>query len=104
MCSMAGPLVDANIDDIVTVKNSKRLKVREIGEVGAAPLMLMAAGRLSTFRAVRAPALIEDGGVKLDAASAETLGVEQGGDNPRMSLPVLCSGNWAAMVMRVNAR
>ncbi len=73
-----GPLVDAEIDDIETVKKSKTLTVSKIAEVGAAPLMLMAAGRLALFRATRAPATVDGDAILIDAATAKTLGVKKG--------------------------
>jgi len=74
-----GPLVDAEIDDIVTVKNSRVMTVSEIKDVGGAPLMLMAAGRLSSFRSARAPAIINGDKIAIDARTAKILGVEKGG-------------------------
>ncbi len=73
-----GPLVDAEIDDIETVKKSKTLTVSKIAEVGAAPLMLMAAGHLASFRATRAPATVDGDAISIDAATAKTLGVKKG--------------------------
>lgn len=70
-----GPLVDAPIDEIETVKASKVYKVAALADPGAAPLMLMAAGRLSTFRALRAPANVNGDGVTVSEASAKALGV-----------------------------
>ncbi len=73
-----GPLVDAEIDDIETIKKSKMLTVSAIAEVGAAPLMLMAAGHLTSFRATRAPATVVGDAVSIDAETAKTLGVKKG--------------------------
>ncbi len=73
-----GPLVDAEMDDIVTVKKSKSLKVLDIKDVSAAPLMLMAAGRLSSFRSVRAPATADGDKIVIDAETAKALGVKKG--------------------------
>lgn len=74
-----GPLVDAEIDDIETVKKSKALTVSAIEDVGAAPLMLMAAGYLTSFRATRAPATVDGDAISIDAETAKTLGVKKGG-------------------------
>ena len=75
-----GPLVDANIDDIKTVKESGvyKVKIAEPGE--AAPTMLIAAGRLANFRTVRAPALAEDETITISAETAAALGVKEGGE------------------------
>lgn len=74
-----GPLVDADIDSIHTVKKSKALTVEAVSEVGAAPLMLIAAGRLSSFRTARAPATIDGDKITIDKATAEILSVDKGG-------------------------
>lgn len=73
-----GPLVDAPIDTIKTVRESRVHKVADIADVGEAPLMLMAAGRLSTFRVVRAPTIVDSDGVRFDEAAAKLLGVGKG--------------------------
>ncbi|MEM9616945.1 MAG: arginine N-succinyltransferase [Pseudomonadota bacterium] len=73
-----GPLVDAPIDEIETVKTSKVYNVASLADPGAAPLMLMAAGRLSTFRALRAPANVNGDSVTISEASAKALGVAAG--------------------------
>lgn len=73
-----GPLVDAPIDEIETVKTSKVYKVASLADPGAAPLMLIAAGRLSTFRALRAPAKVNGDSMTISEASAKALGVAAG--------------------------
>ncbi len=73
-----GPLVDAPIDEIETVKASKVYKVAALADPGAAPLMLMAGGRLSTFRALRAPAKVSGDSVTISETSAKALGVAAG--------------------------
>lgn len=73
-----GPLVDAPIDEIETVKTSKVYKVASLADPGAAPLMLMAAGRLSTFRALRAPAKTDGEEMIISETSAKALGVAAG--------------------------
>jgi arginine N-succinyltransferase len=56
-----GPLVDAHIAD-----------------PGAAPEMLIAAGRLKTFRVVRAPAKTDKDAIVIGADTARVLGVKKG--------------------------
>ena len=74
-----GPLVDALIDDIKSVKESKLCKVSDIGDINEdETTFLMAAGRLSSFRVVRGKAKIVDGEITIDQASASALGVAKG--------------------------
>ncbi len=77
-----GPLVDAQIDDIKTVQDSKSYKIADIAEIadaGEAPVMLMAAGRLSGFRVVRARVqAVNDDNVIIEKEAAATLGVKKG--------------------------
>ncbi|MHA7870743.1 MAG: arginine N-succinyltransferase [Hyphococcus sp.] len=74
-----GPLVDAHIDDIETVKASQTFTVAAIADPGVdAPLMLMAAGRLSTFRVFRAKAKTDGDKMTIDADAAKALGVSKG--------------------------
>lgn len=73
-----GPLVDAHIDDIKTVYESRVFEVGEIADPDEAPQMLIAAGKLSTFRVARASAKIEGGTIVFDAETARTLGVKKG--------------------------
>ena len=71
-----GPLVDAHIDDIKTVHDSRTFSVDEIKDVGEAPLMLIATGRLETFRVVRAPAKTDGDKIEFGAEAAKALGVQ----------------------------
>jgi len=74
-----GPLVDAHIDDIETVKASKVYALGDIAEPGVdAPLMLMASGRLSTFRVFRDKAKTDGDKMTIDAEAAKALGVSKG--------------------------
>ncbi len=73
-----GPLVDAEIDNIQTVRKSKTLSVAKIQDVGEAPLMLIAAGRLTTFRTARASATVDGDKIILGQMTAKTLGVSEG--------------------------
>ena len=74
-----GPLVDAHIEDIKTVKDSKVYTLDAVAEPGAdAPEALIAAGRLSAFRAVRAPVQTDGDKAVLDAETAAVLGVAKG--------------------------
>ncbi|MEO1134985.1 MAG: arginine N-succinyltransferase [Pseudomonadota bacterium] len=72
-----GPLVDAHIDDIKTVKDSKIFNVI-IGDPGDAPVMLMTAGWLQDFRAVRDAARIEGDALLVSGECAKALGVKAG--------------------------
>lgn len=73
-----GPVVDAPIDDIKSVRESKSYKLTEIGETTGAPTMLIAAGRLTTFRVARAPARIDGENMTIDKETAQALGVSKG--------------------------
>jgi len=73
-----GPLVDAPIDEIETVKASKIYSIATFADPGEATVMLMGAGRLSTFRALRAPAKIDGDKMTISEQSARALGVAQG--------------------------
>lgn len=75
-----GPLVDAHIDDIKTVYESKVFKVADIVDPGKAPDMLIAAGRLATFCVVRAAARADKDSIVLNEEAAKTLGVKKGDD------------------------
>lgn len=72
-----GPLVDARIDDLKTVKESRLYPV-EIGDPGEAPLFLMAAGYLQTFRVMRAPAKIDGEAMIISRDAAQRLSVKTG--------------------------
>jgi len=74
-----GPLVDARIDDIKTVKESKVYKAA-IGAPGEAGEMLIAAGYLSSFRCARTNAKVDGETLTIDAAAANALGVKTGDD------------------------
>lgn len=81
-----GPLVDAEIDDIKTVRESKRYQLSEIGAVGGAPEMLISAGRLSTYRAARGRLKATDDQAIIDKETADALGVKKG--------DALCAVKW----------
>lgn len=72
-----GPLVDAHIDDIKTVYESKVYKIADVADPSNAPDMLIAAGRLSTFRCVRAAAKTEKDAIILGEDAAKALGVKK---------------------------
>ncbi len=72
-----GPLLDAYVDDIKTVKESCLFPV-VIGDPGDAPLYLMAAGRLQQFRVTRAPGKIDGESMIIRKEAAATLGVKAG--------------------------
>ena len=73
-----GPLVDAAIDDIQSVKDSKLYKVSSLKDPGDAPLMLLSAGRLTQFRVVRAPVIVDGDTMTIALETAQQLGVEKG--------------------------
>ncbi|MGE0409543.1 MAG: arginine N-succinyltransferase [Amphiplicatus sp.] len=73
-----GPLLDARVADLKTVRESRVLKLAEIADVGAAPPALLAAGGLASFRAVKAPARIEGERVVIDRQTAAALKAERG--------------------------
>ena len=77
-----GPLVDAHIDDIKTVQESRLntiCDIADIADAAEAPTMLMAAGRLETFRVLRAPAqLVQEGEITINKEAAAILGVKKG--------------------------
>jgi len=77
-----GPLVDARVDDIRTVQESRAYRIgafapKEKKENGA-PSMIIAAGRLGAFRAARAPARASGDELVIDEATARVLNVRQG--------------------------
>ncbi len=74
----AGPLVDARIDDIKTVQDSRVATVSAIADQQNAPEMLMSAGRLNDFRVVRAPAMLDGDAIKIGDEAAKVLGVKKG--------------------------
>ena len=72
-----GPLVDAHIDDIKTIKDSKLYKV-QLGEPGEVPEQLIAAGRLQTFRVTRGAGAIDGEVMTIGKETAQALGVKAG--------------------------
>jgi arginine N-succinyltransferase len=72
-----GPLVDAKVADIKTVKESRVYKAA-VGEPGDAPLQLMGAGRLQTFRVTRCHGKIDGDVMTISADAAKALGVKAG--------------------------
>ncbi len=76
-----GPLVDAKIDDIKTVKESRVYKAA-VGDPGAeadgAALQLMAAGRLETFRVTRDYACVNGETITISEEAAKALGATDG--------------------------
>ncbi len=75
----AGPLVDAHIDDIATIKNSNLCKVA-VGDPGDAPAHLMATGYLTSFRVARGPAKLDGDTLTITKDIATALGVKPGDD------------------------
>ncbi|WDI30918.1 arginine N-succinyltransferase [Hyphococcus flavus] len=75
----AGPLVDAHIDDIKTVKESKIYNIA-IGDPGDAPVHLMASGYLQSFRAARGAAKADGDTLTVAKEHADALGLTAGDD------------------------
>lgn len=74
-----GPLVDARIDDILTVQESAVFSVADVALPDEAwPTMLIAAGRLGSFRVARGPARAFGDELMIDDATAKTLNVKKG--------------------------
>jgi len=73
-----GPTVTIPTDKIRTIKESRLMTVKDIGEGGRQKLYL-ASGRLNEFRSCGGDAEIgEDGGIRIDSEAAELLEVEVG--------------------------
>ncbi|PQA85498.1 arginine N-succinyltransferase [Hyphococcus luteus] len=72
-----GPLVDAAIDDIKTIRESGIYKVA-VGDPGDAPLHLMGAGRLQSFRATRGHGKTQGDVMTISQEAASALGVKPG--------------------------
>ncbi|PLR26561.1 arginine N-succinyltransferase [Caulobacter zeae] len=73
----AGPTVAAPRDDIRTVRDARRLRVK-IGEDAFGEEALISTTEVSRFRAVRAAVLIDGEAAILDRATADALGVGEG--------------------------
>ena len=74
-----GPLVDAHIDDIMTVQESAVYSVADIASPDEGwPTMLIAAGRLGSFRVARGPARAFGEELMIGDATAKTLDVKKG--------------------------
>ncbi len=73
----AGPTVAAPRDDIRTVRDAKRLRVR-LGEDAFGEEALISTTEVSRFRAVRAAVLIDGEAAILDRVTADALGVSEG--------------------------
>jgi arginine N-succinyltransferase len=73
----AGPTVAAPRDDIRTVRDAKRLRVK-IGEDAFGEEALISTTDISRFRAVRAAVLIDGEAAILDREAADALGVSEG--------------------------
>lgn len=72
-----GPLVDAKIEDIKTVRES-RVFTAKVGHPGEAPLALMATGRLQSFRVTRCHAAIDGETMTISADAAAALNIKDG--------------------------
>ncbi len=73
----AGPTVAAPRDDIRTVRDARRLRVK-LGEDAFGEEALISSTDVARFRAVRAAVLIDGEAAILDRATADALGVSEG--------------------------
>ena len=73
-----GPLVEAKISDLRTVKESRALTVAAVDDNVAGLDGLMAVGAVAAFRATRAQVRIEGDRVTIATETARALGVESG--------------------------
>ncbi|MBI1366462.1 MAG: arginine N-succinyltransferase [Alphaproteobacteria bacterium] len=73
-----GPLVDTPTMNIRTIRESRVLTLSEIAEAAGAADALLAAGSVSTFRAVKAKARIKEDEIVFNAETADALGVKKG--------------------------
>lgn len=73
----AGPTMGAHRDDIRTVKNAVRLKVK-LGEDAYGEEALISSTDITRFRAVRAPVLVDGENAVLSREVAEVLGLSEG--------------------------
>ncbi len=73
----AGPSVAARRDEIVTVRDSRRLRARVV-EKPQGPRLLVSRDAVSGFRAVRAPVAISEDEAQVDALTAQTLNIADG--------------------------
>ncbi|MCA8888635.1 MAG: arginine N-succinyltransferase [Parvularculaceae bacterium] len=73
-----GPLVDCRVNRIKTVKESTVFKLAAIADVADAPVTLMAAGAVQSFRCVKEPARIDADRLTVNAQTARALNVKVG--------------------------
>lgn len=73
-----GPTMTARTDEVASIKASRKAKVRRL-DVTEGEKAILATGRLGAFRACfGARVLDEEGGIAIDAASADLLDVREG--------------------------
>ncbi|HYG25453.1 MAG TPA: arginine N-succinyltransferase [Caulobacteraceae bacterium] len=73
----AGPTMTCARDDIHTVREARRLRVR-LGEVEGDELALVSTHEIARFRAVRVPVAVDGETATISRAAAETLQVREG--------------------------
>ena len=73
-----GPLVDAKVTTLRTIRESRVLTVKAVTDAEAGEDALLAAGAVTTFRCCRAKAVLDGGEIAIDAATAKALNVEKG--------------------------
>ncbi len=73
-----GPLVDAHMDDIKTVHESREFKLAGTADVKDGVTMLLAAGYLQSFRVTRADAKVDGDQITISEDAAKALGVKKG--------------------------
>ncbi|MEX0643727.1 MAG: arginine N-succinyltransferase [Parvularculaceae bacterium] len=73
-----GPLVDARVKDLKTVKESRVVTVAEIADKVEAPAALLASGAVAAFRATKAAAKLDGDKISIDRATAAVLNADKG--------------------------
>lgn len=73
-----GPLVDARVKDIKTIRRSQVLTVSDVADHVEGADALLAAGAVSTFRCCKGKAKIDGDRVVIDRATAAALTVDKG--------------------------
>lgn len=74
-----GPIMSVHRDTIRTLMNAKTAAISAMPRVGNGVPTLIASGKVADFRAILAPATVDDGQVLISPDALETLGTKQGG-------------------------
>lgn len=75
-----GPLVDAHIDDIKSVRESRLLRVKTSSDVSEGEDHLVAAGKMTSFRVVRAQGIVDKDDILVTKETLSALGAKEGDD------------------------